>query len=147
MVEANVRTALVKMEFPSWEYDHIKVCSTIRYLKAINESPKEIVDEINRVYGEWCMNIQNIICKQRREYLAGQSHLYNKPSNTSYLKTCDLLEEHLRTLILEVCYHLQSPDCGRTSVWHIVKNVLRLRKLPSRCIPHRLTTNHKKKIV
>ncbi len=98
------------------------------------------------------MNIQNV-CKWRTEYLAGQSQLYDKPHSgrlsenlkvKSIQQKCNLSEEDRRMSILEVCHHLQLPDCGRTSVGHIIKNVLRSQKFTSRWVPCLHTTDHKK---
>ncbi len=46
MVEANMRTILVKVEFPLREYNYIEVRSTICCLTTVNKPPKEMFDKI-----------------------------------------------------------------------------------------------------
>ncbi len=58
-------------------------------------------------------------------------HLYN------------LLEDGHMT-ILESCFHLQTIDCGRSSVRKIIHNVLGFWKLMNRWVLHLLTNKHMK---
>ncbi len=140
------------MELPLCDYTQFEVRSVIRFRAASGWTKVAIRKELKRVYGTDVMTI-TMVGRWVKQFEEGGTDVNNaerngQPSDSMTIENIqqlqDLLEEDCRITVSELCFHLQSADCTRTSVYKIVHNILGFRKLGSCWVPRLLTENHKK---
>ncbi len=143
--------AAIKMELPLRVYIPYEVRSIIRFLWSAGWKKTEICEQVKEVYGETCMSLV-VLWKLLKQFAERRTDVHNlqrggwllySMSLNNVQRLLNLLEDRCMT-ILELCFHLQAMDWGRSSVHKIVHNVLGFQKLSIRFLSHLLIDEHMK---
>ena len=125
-----------------------EVRTVIRPFNAKGITPIEIHHQLNEVYGESCMDIKNIQ-KWCLEFAFRCTEIHDEKRSgrqSTFNKTVAEVEETMledqRVSLDELCVSI--PEVSRTTIYWILADKLKYRKVCARWVPQMLTEDHER---